>query len=162
MNNDFFDVNQQLIKRKKRDKVFWRISAYALIVSSEQKVLLVLPCCYKEKRVFPGGEVELDESIQGAIVRECYEETGYKVEVTSDKPIYVGETNFYCEKEFRHSINLIYSARLLTDKPNKKVINTVCPSEVKKVEWIPLKKINEKNCHHVMYPVIRSLKNKTI
>lgn len=162
MTNNFYDIHQKLVKRKNKDKVFWRISAYGVVLSSDQKVLLVLPCCYKDKWILPGGEIELDESIQEGIIRECYEETGYRIRVISDKPIYIGESNFYAEKKFCHSINLIYQGALLSDRPNKEVINKVCPNEVEKVEWIPLLEINEKNCHHIMYPAVKNLKNKII
>ncbi|MCF7907205.1 NUDIX hydrolase [Patescibacteria group bacterium] len=160
MNNDFFDVNQQLIKRKKGDQVFWRISAYGLIRSPQKKILLVVPQYNKDIWILPGGEINLDESVEEGIIRECYEETGYRVKIKGTKPFYVGETNFYCMQKFCHSINLIYEANLTSLKQDKEVINSLEPNEVERVEWVPLEEIGQKKCHFVMYPAIKILKNK--
>lgn len=62
-----------------------RLAAYAFIVDEVDRVLLTwfnggsrgLRQCWS----LPGGGVEFDERIEDAVVRECYEETGYVVEL---------------------------------------------------------------------------------
>lgn len=61
-----------------------RLAAYARIVDDEGRVLLTWfvgnatdPACWS----MPGGGVEFDESVQQAVVREVFEETGYTVDL---------------------------------------------------------------------------------
>jgi 8-oxo-dGTP diphosphatase len=61
-----------------------RLAAYALIVDEADRILLTWyvggphsPACW----TLPGGGVEYDESLQGAVAREVLEETGYTVDV---------------------------------------------------------------------------------
>ena len=158
--NTFFDIHRNPVEMKPEEKIFWRISAYAVVLSEAKKILLVKPQYDKNIWLLPGGEVDTDESIAEGIERECYEETGYRVKVDFTKPIYVGESNFYCQDSFRHSIILIYPAKLLSTEQNKEVINSLEPNEIEKVEWVPLSEISEKNCHHIYYPAIKILKNE--
>ncbi len=58
-----------------------RLAAYGLLTTEDGKILLTwfngtTPCW-----TMPGGGVEFDESIQGAVAREVFEETGYLVDV---------------------------------------------------------------------------------
>lgn len=61
-----------------------RLAAYALIVNDADEILLTW---YNgedrnyPKWSMPGGGVEFDETIPDAVVREVYEETGYRVEL---------------------------------------------------------------------------------
>ena len=158
--NTFFDIHQNPIERKPEEKIFWRISAYAVVCSEDNKILLVAPQYDKNIWLLPGGGVDIDESIAKGIERECYEETGYRVKVDFTKSIYIGESNFYCLDKFYHSIILIYPAKLLSTEQNKEVINSLEPNEIEKVEWVPLSEISEKNCHHIYYPAIKILKNE--
>lgn len=60
-----------------------RLAAYAVIVRDEQ----ILLTWYNGKGAgsagwtLPGGGVEFDESLEDAVVREVFEETGYRVTV---------------------------------------------------------------------------------
>lgn len=154
----FFDRKRNPVKQPLKEDILWRISAYT-VVRDNEKVLVVLPM-YNTLYDLPGGGVNIDESAEEAVVRECYEETGYKIKVSSSMPLYVSESNFYAEnnKEYFHSINLFYSAALLSGKQDKHVINAIEKDEINKVEWVNIKDLNEKNCHHIHYPVIKLLR----
>ena len=61
-----------------------RLAAYARIIDNEGRVLLTWfvgnatdPACWS----MPGGGVEYDESVQQAVLREVFEETGYTVDL---------------------------------------------------------------------------------
>ncbi len=67
-----------------------RLAAYGLLTTEDGKILLTwfngtTPCW-----TMPGGGVEFDESIQDAVAREVFEETGYLVVCRLfDKPVLV-------------------------------------------------------------------------
>ena len=153
----FLDIYKNKIELPPNEKIFWRISAYTIVVN-DNKILLVKPKYDTTKWTLPGGGVETHESIAEGIQRECYEETGYKIKVDKIHPIYVGESNFYNDKKFFHSIVLIYKANLLSEKQNKEIINSIEIDEIDTVEWVSLEEINKKNCHHIFLPVIENLK----
>lgn len=157
----FFDIYQNKVELPPNEKIFWRISAHT-IVERNGTILLLKPLYDDSKWILPGGGVEPNESIKEGIERECYEETGYKIEVDASHPIRLGESNFYDlekSKKFFHSINLVYPGKLLSENQDEHVINTIELNEVAKVDWIKLEEINEKNCHHIFYPAIEIFKN---
>lgn len=156
----FLDIYQKPTELPPNEKIFWRISAHT-IVEKDGSILVIKPLYDESKWVLPGGGVEPNESIAEGIERECYEETGYKIKVDTSQPIRLGESNFYDlekSKKYFHSVNLVYPGKLLSEKQDQYVINTIELNEVAKVEWIPLEEINEKNCHHIMYPAIELFK----
>lgn len=61
-----------------------RLAAYALVVNESDEILLTWFNGETDGVAgwsLPGGGVEYDESIEDAVAREAYEETGYVVEV---------------------------------------------------------------------------------
>ncbi|WP_446664936.1 NUDIX domain-containing protein [Flexivirga sp. B27] len=60
-----------------------RLAAYAVIVRDDAILLSWFNGTTRGKAgwTLPGGGVEFDESIEDAVVRELFEETGYRVEV---------------------------------------------------------------------------------
>ena len=80
------------------------VVAAALIVNKDKKVLLIKSHKWGDKYLFPGGHVELDETILEAAKREGEEETGLKL-----KPLYVvniGE--LINDPAFHRKAHLIY------------------------------------------------------
>ena len=60
-------------------QIFPEVTCGALIFNKEGKILLVKSHKWRDKYVMPGGHVELGETIEQTIVRECREETGLDV-----------------------------------------------------------------------------------
>jgi 8-oxo-dGTP diphosphatase len=156
----FFDRKLNLVKTPLKKDISWRISTYA-VIRDQEKLLVVLPK-YNNLYDLPGGGVNIDESAEEALVRECYEETGYKVKISSSKPLYVSESNFYAEDlgKYFHSVNLFYLAKLVNKKQNKSVINKIEKDEIDQVLWTNIRDLNKKNCHHLYLPVLKLLKVK--
>lgn len=74
---------------------------------------------------FPGGKVETDESTENAVVREVYEETGFKIsieELIADRI----HPNFPVRA-------LYFSCQLVSDEPD-----AVIDVGTQEVRWVPL------------------------
>lgn len=157
----FLDANQNRVEKPEGEKTFWRLSVYPL-VQKDDNILMVVPK-WNSLWELPGGGIELEEGIFEGMVRECYEETGYKVEATAKSAIYVGESNFYhrSAKKFFHSVIMVFPARLIREQQDKHVINTLDGDEIKKVDWVSLTECTEKNCHPIIWPAINIIKNTT-
>jgi 8-oxo-dGTP pyrophosphatase MutT (NUDIX family) len=153
----YLDANQIPYELPPGAPVFWRISAYPLVIKGK-KVLVIKPR-WSERWELPGGGVELGEKIHEAMVRECYEETGYKVKPTSAVPMYIGENNFYIPtfKKFYQSIVMTFPAELTSEIQDKHAINSGGEKdEVREVSWIPLTQLNRQNCQLMTtWPVIK-------
>lgn len=134
----------------------WRISAYAL-VRNDNKYLLVKQMGRADWEL-PGGGVEIDESVQDGVLREVYEETGYRIRVGA-QPIYVGERKFFglrdnvCYK----NVMLAYRGELVSLAQDKHIINTIVKNEISEVSWLRTADLNEKNFHPMFWPVIQSV-----
>lgn len=160
----FIDARGIKVKLPKGKPVFWRISGYALVMPADE-LLTEIPT-WSPLFELPGGAVEDKERVREGIIRECYEETGYKIKITDDLPFYFAESNFYHRpfKIFYHSIVIIFRATLVNKKQNKSVINVYDGYEIKEVFWRKLSVFTNKNTHPIVYPAIcklRALKNKS-
>src|SRR3989338_2511903 len=128
----YFDETGQEHQKPDDINLEWRISGYALIQSDEKRFLMVQPTWNKSWEL-PGGGIEKEESIKEGIVRECYEETGYKIRI-HEQPIFVGERNFF-----------------------SKAINTVEKNEIANVSWVQSEELNQSNVHPIVWPAISKL-----
>ncbi len=152
----FLDPKQSPVEKPENEPVHWRVGLYPVIFSGDDKVLMI-QSNFSGKYEFPGGKMELEESIPEALARECLEETGYKIRMVSQTPVYSGEQYFYgnVSKKFYHAIHLFYEAELVDATPNANLIDP--DSEVAKVEWLALDQLNEANCQAIHWPVIKML-----
>jgi 8-oxo-dGTP pyrophosphatase MutT (NUDIX family) len=161
----FRDARGRKIHKPADAPIKWRISTYVLVYSGG-KVLTVIPT-WNTLHELPGGEVHVRESLTDAAIRECYEETGYRVRITETRPIHLGEEWFYSwpKKTFYHSTFCIFLAQLKSKRQNKAVINSFDGNEITSVQWAPVTACSKKNTHRIVYPAIVKLrklrKNKT-
>ena len=143
------------------DVVSWRIAGYALIIVAK-KLLVVTPGWDKQYQL-PGGSVGMEETLTEAIIRECYEETGYTIARLSHRPIHVSESNFYhtVKKRFFHSLSLFYEAELVNEIQDKRVVNsTAHTGEISAIDWRLLHELDETNCSAYAFQAIKALKLK--
>ncbi|MFA6307925.1 MAG: NUDIX hydrolase [Patescibacteria group bacterium] len=154
---EFLDANGNKYKLPKGKSVNWRISVYALIIK-DNKVLTVIPT-WNTLFELPGGAVEKNETILEGLKRECYEETGYKINIDADIPFYLSQENFYnrMSKQFYNSIIMVFKSSLFDKKQNKSIINTADGNEISSVNWTPFKQITKSNTHRTIYPAIKKL-----
>lgn len=155
----FYDSNNEEHELPPDRKTEWRISGYAIVQNAQNDILLVTPT-WRATYDMPGGGIEPAESIEEGIVRECYEETGYKIRLSERMPIHISETNFYWSDfdSYRHSVNFFYKAELASPEQNKEAINVAVPNEISKVEWVNLDSITKENCHFMYLPAIELLR----
>lgn len=150
----FFDEKGKRIEKPVNVEPKWRISGYALIEVNGK--ILTVRTSWSNSIELPGGGIEIGESIKEGIQRECYEETGYKIEV-SDEPMHVGERNFYCTElnEYFKAVILVYSGNLISEKQNIEVVNIVEKNEIAEIEWINEEELREAGVHPIVWPAIK-------
>ena len=154
----FLNAQQQPVEKPAGEPVEWRVGLYPLVFSADDKVLMI-QSNFSGKYEFPGGKMELQESIAEGLARECLEETGYKIKLVSQTPIYSGEQYFFgnITKKFYHAIHLFYEAELIEEKSSASLIDP--DGETAKVDRIALDQLTEANCQAIHWPVIQLLRD---
>lgn len=153
--NTFLDIHGKQILRPEGESIHWRIAAYAVVLSEDKTILTVTEKKDPDHYMLPGGGIEAVESIPEGVMRECYEETGYRVKLSDTVPFFVGETYFF-DAKYYHCVNLFYHATLVDGMQNAEAINQ-SEDEIASVDWVPVKDINNENCKYVVYPAIQTL-----
>jgi len=105
-----------------------RIGAYALIINSDDEIALVK----RDNNYFlPGGGVDMGETYEECLKRECSEEIGYNVEIAQ----YIGKLPHYTKaikrNEYLKIIGHFYIGKLL-DKNNLKI------EDDHELVWVPI------------------------
>jgi len=119
------------------EELSFRPAVYAVIIQ-DNKVLLAKEW---DGYDFPGGGMNLGETIPDALVREVKEETGFDISV--GQPIF-SKDNFFkkaMREKFVHSILLYYTATVIGGEASKDFIQGVENEFMGMPEWIPLSEI---------------------
>lgn len=111
----------------------WRVSIYALIV--HEKKILILKNRNEKLCDIPGGGIELDETLQQALQRECLEEAG--AQVTIGNLVYLTEDYFYhsTQKAFYKTLQLFYRGTL------KGKLTTPTENTTEWVKWVSFEEV---------------------
>jgi 8-oxo-dGTP pyrophosphatase MutT (NUDIX family) len=149
----YFNEKGESVEKPENVQPEWRISGYVLIGSGGKT--LVVRSVWSDKWELPGGRIELGESIKGGILRECREETGYRVEV-GEQPIYVGENNYYCTDIDRYfkAVLLVYTGNLVGDIQDKETVDPAIKEEIAELQWIDAGELREVDFNPVFRPAI--------
>ncbi len=112
----------------------WRPSAYALVANDNK--ILIIKSAFHGKWEFPGGAVELGESLHDGAVREVLEETGYTASLLDKVPFYLEDEFFYVPitNKYFQSIRFIYNANLSNSEKKKNI--DLPNNEVLDIKWI--------------------------
>ena len=151
----YFDESGQEHEKPTNIEPEWRIGGYVVIQNNERKLLMVQPT-WNNFWELPGGGINKDETLREGVARECYEETGYKIQV-GQQPLYIGERNTNRgEKRWYKSIIFIYAGGLLSDERDTELLNQEM-DEISKVEWVDIKTLSGENTQPVVWPAIKKM-----
>jgi len=119
----------------------WRPSVYGVVIK-DNKILLSKQ--FGDKYDLPGGGMELDEKLEGGVVREVKEETGIDVK----NPRFLGvEDNFYYDShalaEAYHSILIYYLCDFVGGELSTDGFDEWERQYAEIAEWIPVEKLDE-------------------
>lgn len=151
----YLDSHGNHIEKPADAPVLWRVAGY-VVVWDDNKLLMVKSG--SGLWILPGGGVEDNEAITSAAVRECAEETGYKVAVNDNQPIYVREQPFYhtSSEQFYHSLQLFYAASLLASEPDETLI--LERDKERESTWVDVRELSLESTHHTIRELIEKLK----
>lgn len=154
----FTDSRGNQIKKPADVPVRWRVAAYA-VVWRDGKLLMVKSG--SGHWILPGGGVEDGEMIADAAVRECAEETGYKVNIDDDQPIYVREQPFYhtSSNKFYYSLQLFYNATLVDVDPDESLM--LERDKDRENAWVDIHELPEESIHHTLNEFIAQLRQRS-
>ena len=122
-----------------KEKFKFRTSAYGIIKHGD-KILLVNTRS-SGKWFFPGGEVEIGESLEDAIKREVMEETGIEIEV--EKFLTFKQTYFYYDPFDQAFQNYAFFYICKPKTFNLSEENQVEFDEAEKPEWVEFNKLTK-------------------
>ncbi len=152
---NYFDDNQGIEKEIPADvEIFWRPTVYAVIIRDDS-ILMVRP--HHGLYAFPGGGMDMGESVKEALHREVLEETGYKVK--SSEFYDLAERYLHIEKDdrFYHVVAMMHQVEIVEGKEGTP--KSVIDGEVKSVEWVRFLDVSESNCHFLFWPTIRKIRS---
>lgn len=154
----FFDSLSNKIEKPNDVQAKWRVGSYSLVRSKDNKILMIKGLDHGLWEI-PGGKVELGETLTEAATREMYEETGYKIYIKNNQPLFVGEGGWYKAKthEFFQTIYVIFAGALVDEKAYTHVVNTIAPAETEEVVWMDPEELTPENCHPNFYPFLSKL-----
>lgn len=131
----YVDVFGELAERPENVPVQWRVSCYPVAIC-EGRILLVEPT-WAARWELPGGGVELEreETLIEAAVRECREETGYRFVPDPASLRFAGEHFFAVPWSGNHYHSLTFVVRGTVDgEPDSDW--TADPREIVDVHWL--------------------------
>lgn len=141
-------------------KPVWRISGYVIVPGYGGTLLMVVPP-WRKMFDLPGGGIHPEEHLTDGIIRECYEETGYRVRLASEDPSFFSEQNFYnhWHKEYCHALLYFFMGALVSDVQDTTILNRQEIRETESVEWVPLRDLNRMNVASCFLPIIEKLRS---
>jgi 8-oxo-dGTP pyrophosphatase MutT (NUDIX family) len=139
MAQEFKDRKGVLHSKPKGTPIYTRISAYG-IAKRCGKFLLVEPP-WKDWFELPGGGIERNESVIKGLKREFLDETGFPVDVVSERAIDVKHERFYADDTDRYyySTLLFFLVRITGEQEG----NMVDRRETKALSWLNLAELEK-------------------
>lgn len=117
-----------------------------VIVTQDNGDILLIRRTDNDNYALPGGALDLGESISDTAVRETWEETGIRCEVTGIVGIYTNPQHvieYTSNGEVRQEFSIVFTARLVGGTPKTS-------NESSEVVWVPESKIQQLTMHPTM------------
>lgn len=141
-----------------KEKLSFRPGAYAVIMDKGKIALITAKS--NNKYYFPGGEIEINETIEIALKREVREETGLKIEV--EKFIHFKEQFIYYDHRDKacHCFSFFYLCKplFLNLASDDKIID----DDIKQPQWIELTVLDKTRCGGSVIEILQLFKRYII
>ncbi|MCB9798883.1 NUDIX domain-containing protein [Candidatus Nomurabacteria bacterium] len=150
----FYNSHFEPIEKPEDEPIHMRAGGY-VCVTKDDTILLVNPT-WSHFWEFPGGGVDPGEHIQDAAIRECMEETGYSIQISSETPFAVTES-FYVSPsngKFYQNIGVFFHAKLTSETPDAE---KVFRDEIRQIRWVPKNEITEEIFHPTHWKAIHHI-----
>ena len=122
----------------------------AVILNSENKVLICKSNKWNQKYVIPGGHIEAGEKMEAALVREVKEETGLKI---YDIQL-LGITESIYSKSFQEQKHFIFVDFICRSNSDQVVLN----EEAQSYQWIELSEIENYELEEFTFSLLKELR----
>ena len=156
--NVFYNKEGMACEKPKGKEVVWRPSAFGVLKNEKGEWLMVQPS-WSTRLDLPGGGIKSDELLMDGMVREFYEETGYRVE-PAGQPVFVGERYFVEDDIWFHYVTIVYEVSLTSEKRDEDVVNTFEDGyEIVDSRWVDPLKLKEDDCAVIFWPYVKSLQD---
>ena len=122
----------------------------AVILNSEDKVLICQSNKWNQKYVIPGGHIEAGEKMEEAVVREVKEETGldvYDIEL-------LGITESIYSESFQNKKHFIFVDFICRSDSDQVVLN----EEAQSYRWIDLGEIEDYDLEEFTFSLLKELR----
>lgn len=138
------------------DDLQHRVSVYLIIVQ-DGKILLIRT--HNNRYYFPGGGVNVGESLQAALRRETREELNTDVEIGA--LLYADDMIYYHDpaQKAAHLIRLYYAAR--TQSQEFHFANAEEREEILEIEWVSLRDANEGDFLPSTWRALNAIRGRT-
>lgn len=132
------DINKKPVRLAVKDLVY-RPSVYGVCIKKDK---VLLSRCW-DGYDFPGGGMEMWETLQEALVREFFEESGLKI--TPGKILYINDGFFVMPDTNNkvHSIQIYFEGKNPKGKISDKYFDHYEKINNKPAEWVNIKDINK-------------------
>ncbi len=108
------------------------VPAVTVVVAREDGAILLIRRTDNGNWALPGGAIEMHESVAGAAIRETFEETGVKCEITGLAGIYSDPRHvihYTSNDEVRREFSIVLTARPVAGQPTPS-------AESREVRWV--------------------------
>ncbi len=119
-------------------ELHWRPSIYGVIIQNDQ--ILLTPCW--DGWDFPGGGMDIHETLGQALIRETWEETGYTVEPQELLGCFDSFWTHPISGKHSHAILHYYRCRILKGEISGENLTDFEKQWGGKAQWIPLTQVH--------------------